>query len=138
MANRRNKSPTHLAFESNRESGKFTKVCNDMMNSVAWKQLNLRQQGLYLILKSKFTIYRDKTNNADNISLPKAEAQTIYGDLRTFRNDIDTLIELGFIKLVQSGWNTRTVNIYGFSSKWKLYGTSDFKISLTDKRNRKV
>ena len=74
----------------------------------------------------------------DNIVLTLESSGKKYTAELNWDADIDTLIELGFIKLVQSGWNTRTVNIYGLSGKWKLYGTSDFKISLTDKRNRKA
>lgn len=54
--------------------------------------------------------------------------------MRAFRTDIDQLIELGFIKQIVAGWNTRTVNIYGFSSNWKLYGTEYFKIDNKDRR----
>ncbi len=70
----------------------------------------------------------------NNISIPKSEALKFYGDLRTFRNDIDALIAYGFIRQVVAGYNTRTVNIYGFSSKWKLYGTEEFSIPEKDKR----
>ena len=47
---------------------------------------------------------------------------------------MDALIELGFIRQLVSGWNTRTINIYGFSGKWKLYGTAEFKIENKDRR----
>ena len=39
-------------FESFHENGAFTKICNDVTKSKAWKELSLRQQGLYLHLKS--------------------------------------------------------------------------------------
>lgn len=112
----------------------FTKICRDMQNSKAWKELSLRQQGLYLHLKSKFTVYKTSDTNQNDISIPKNEAIQLYGDLRTFRKDIDKLIELGFIKQTCSGWNTRTANLYGFSDKWKLYGTEKFYIPNEDKR----
>ena len=56
---------------------------------------------MYLYLKSKFTV-NTKTleNNQYDISIPKKEALNLYGDLRTFRKDIDQLIELGFIKQI--------------------------------------
>jgi len=54
--------------------------------------------------------------------------------MRAFRTDMDKLIELGFIKQIISGWNTRTINIYGFSGKWKEYGTEYFKIEDKDRR----
>ena len=120
--------PMHRTFESKTEHGKFTKVCADMMQSSAWESLLLRQQGLYLRLKSKYTQKVSNgfivSENADNISLPKSEAEKIYGDLRTFRKDIRALMECGLIKIVQHGQNTRTANIYGFSDAWKHYQTS--------------
>lgn len=70
----------------------------------------------------------------NNISIPKKEALRFYGDLRTFRDDIDALIAYGFIRQVASGYNTRTANIYGFSSNWKSYGTAEFCIPEKDKR----
>ena len=121
-------------FESHYENGAFTKISNDMIKSKAWKELSLRQQGFYLYFKSKFTKYKNQDTNVNDISIPKKEALLLYGDLKTFRKDIDVLIEKGFIKQVESGWNTRTVNIYGFSDKWKLYGTDKFIIPETDKR----
>lgn len=91
-------------------------------------------------LKSKFTV-NSKTliNNKDNISIPTSEAKTLYGDLRTFRKDIDTLIDYGFIRQIISGVPTMNVSIYGFSEHWKYYGTDKFNIPKTDKRyKRKV
>lgn len=130
----RKKQVTHYSFESKTERGAFTKICNDMQESEAWKSLKLRQQGLYLYLKAKFKKSRNQNTNENDISIPKKEAITLYGDLRTFRADIDELIEKGFIKQVEAGFNTRTANIYGFSSLWKEYGKEGFKIPENDKR----
>lgn len=129
------KPPTNYDFESNNQRYDFTKICRDMQRSLAWKQLSLRQQGLYLHLKSKFTV-NSKTleNNQNNISIPTSEVKTLYGDNRTFIKDIDTLIDLGFIKQISSGVPTMSVNIYGFSTTWKYYGTDNFNIPITDKR----
>ena len=128
----------HQPFESGTEQGKFTKVCDDMMDSPAWAALSLRQQGLYLALKRKYTQKVSGgiliSDNADNISLPKSEALTMYGTLRSFRVDIDKLIACGFIRLIQSGFNTRTVNIYGFSDRWKRYGQTDFEVPAYEQR----
>ena len=112
-------------FESKTDKGKFTKVCYDMMCSEAWKELNLRQRGLYLHIKSKYTQKSSNSvviyENDNDISLPKEEMAGLYGDLRTFRKDKDKLIQCGFIYLVRNGWYTRQANIYGFSSGWKTY-----------------
>ena len=52
----KSKEVKHYSFESAKEKGAFTKICKDMQQSEAWKKLSLRQQGLYLHLKSKFRI----------------------------------------------------------------------------------
>lgn len=130
--------PTNYSFESANQRYDFTKVCRDMQRSKAWKQLSLRQQGLYLHLKSKFTVnLRTLNNNKDDISIPTSEAKTLYGDLRTFRKDIDTLIDYGFIKQIVSGVPTMSVSIYGFSDKWKYYGTENFNVSNNDRRYKR-
>lgn len=135
---KRIKPPTNYDFESNNQRYDFTKICRDMQKSNAWKQLNLRQQGLYLYLKSKFTV-NSKTldNNRNDISIPTKEAKKLYGDLRTFRKDIDILIDTGFIKQIISGVPTMSVSIYGFSDKWKYYGTDNFIILENDKRYKR-
>jgi len=113
----------HRPFESKTDQGKYTKICNDMMTSPAWEALNLRQQGLYLRLKSKYTQKISNGvmcwDNSEDISLPKSEWEAIYGDGRTFRADRDKLIECGFIHLVHSGKYSKEANIYGFSDEWK-------------------
>ncbi len=133
---------SHRDFESKTERGKYTKVCNDMMESTAWNALDLRQRGLYLQLKAKYTQKVSNGNiisdNAENISIPKSEATSLYGNLKTFRKDMDKLIECGFIKMVQCGWNTRTVNIYGFSERWKEYGMSGYNVPENEKRTHKT
>ena len=119
----------------------FTGIFHDMMDSEAWQALTLRQQGLYLHLKRK---YRPKiksgryiSSNENDISIPKAEAQKLYGDLRTFRADLDALIDHGFMKLVHSGYTTREPNIYGFSARWQDYGKPGFAIPKIEKRSGK-
>ena len=106
-----------------------------MTKSKAWLDLSLRQRQLYFEFKSKFRVnLKTLETNQDNISIPKSEAIKMYGDLRTFRKDIDALIEHGFIYQKESGFNTRTVNIYAFSEKWKDYGTDKFNITTNEKR----
>lgn len=86
-------------------------------------------------LKSKFTV-NSKTlnNNKDNISIPTTEVKTLYGDTRTFRHDMDKLIEYGFIRQVVSGVPTMNASIYGFIDNWKYYNTDKFYIPDTYKR----
>lgn len=135
---KRPKPPVNYNFESTNNRYDFTKICIDMQRSEAWKQLKPKQIGLYFLLKSKFTV-NSKTleTNAENISFTTSEAKRYYGDLRTFRADIDILINLGFIKQVMSGVPRMEVSIYGFSNRWKDYGTDKFYIPSCDKRYKR-
>lgn len=63
------------------------------------------------------------------------EAKEQYGDLRTFRADIDILIDRGFIKQTFSGAPFMKANKYGFSDKWKLI-TFLFLKKIKDIRKR--
>ena len=130
------KPPVNYDFESSNNKYDFTKICRDMMKSKAWSELTVREIGLYLHLKSKFTVnIKTLETNKDDISIPTSEAVILYkNNMRAFRIDIDELIEHGFIRQRISGWNTRTVNIYGFSDMWKYYGTENFKIEDKDRR----
>lgn len=135
---KRPKPPVNYNFESTNQRYDFTKICRDMQRSEAWKQLKPRQIGLYFLLKSKFTV-NSKTleTNAENISFTTSEAKRYYGDLRTFRADIDILIDLGFIKQVMSGVPRMEASIYGFSDRWKEYGTDNFFIPDNDRRYKR-
>jgi len=112
----------HQRFEGSRPNGTFSKITHEMMDSPAWKDLNLRQRGLYLAFKAK---YRQKaannkveSSNRDDISFPKAEGMTLYGDYRTFQKDLKALEDHGFIRLVQSGYRLRVCNIYALEDGW--------------------
>ena len=129
------KRATHQPFEGNNPRGAFTKITIDMMHSPAWKALNLRQHGSYFVLKSK---YRQKmmggvmtSSNKDDISFPKVEWSLYYTDYRTYKKDMDQLMDLGFIRLIQSGRTTRTPNIYGFCDKWKVFSPKSLKNTST-------
>ena len=65
------------------------------------------------------------------------QAKKLYGNLDTFRKDIDTLIDYGFIKQIVSGVPTMSVSIYGFSHRWKDYGTDNFFIPNEDRRYKR-
>lgn len=135
MSGRSKKQRQYVApFESRRTSGKYMRVCDDMMDSPAWKSLKPAQIGLYVQLKKKYTRYSNGTDNQDNISFVKTEAEALYGDARTFRKDIDALIEAGFIRLVRDGHTIRKPSIYGFSDRWKEYGTPNFTVPVCDRR----
>jgi hypothetical protein len=126
----------HESFEDVSDNGKFSKVCRGMEQSKAWQTLTLQQTGLYLLLKGKFTKYKtgDKKDNRDDISFPKSEWVQYYKTQQMFAKDIDALIDAGLIRVVKYQGNLRKPTIYGFSDKWKQFGTKGFKIEERDKR----
>jgi len=130
---------THEDFEGSNEQGRFTKVTLDMMQSKAWGKLSLRQVGLYLRFKSKFT-KRDSTgtDTRNNISLPKDEWSLLYSTPSSYYKDLDQLIELGFIKVVTYQGYLRKPTIYGFNTAWKLYGKAGFLIKESEKRPKNI
>lgn len=135
---KKTKMPMNESFESSLSRSGFTKICSDMLDSKAWKSLKPRQIGLYVILKSKYKKNpRTLEDNKNEIVLTTTEALKLYGDSRTFRADLDILIDKGFIKQTFSGAPFMKANKYGFSDKWKLYGTDNFNIPDEDKRYKK-
>ena len=122
----------HFPFEGVNPNGKFYKICDDMKTSAAWQSLNRSQRCLYHELKSKFIVKKVKGRiiyeNSRNISFTTSEAQKLYGELRTFRSDVDKLIECGFIDCIESGYTTRTASIYGFAERWKSYGKPGYEV----------
>lgn len=129
MSNKKGKGATHQPFEGRDPKGQFCKITFDMRKSEAWQSLCLRQRGLYEELKSKYrqTVERGQlvSSNIDNISMPESEWRKLYGNYRTFRADMDTLTDRGFIKTIARGKCSRTPNIYGFSADWQLWKKTD-------------
>lgn len=122
-------------WESNKSSGaKFTKICDDMQESDAWKKLTLRQQGLYLFLKKKYIKKSDGTDNASDLHITDKDIRIINLSNNTLMSDIDALIDNGFVKVTYHGKIARKPNIYGFSDMWRKYGTDDFFIHPNNKR----
>ena len=120
------KKPIHQPFEGSNPRGQFTKITRDMMQSPAWQDLSLRQQGLYLYLKAKYTQRTIHGNvesaNQDNLSLPKTEwYPNLYGDYRTFAADMQKLEDNGFISTIRYGKATHQCNLYGLASDWSRW-----------------
>ena len=129
MGNLKKLKPIHQNFEGSSPRGRFTKITHDMMQSAAWQNLNLRQRGLYLHLKSKYfqkIVHGNIENsNCDNISLPKTEwYPNLYGDYRTFAADMQKLDDNGFIRTVRYGKTTHQCNLYGLISEWQEWKPS--------------
>jgi len=128
----------HEDFESFSDQGRFGKITFDMMGSAAWKKLTLRQTGLYLLFKSKFTKNSKGTDSRNNLTLPKEEWSKLYKTPSCYYQDLDMLIALGFIRVVTYQGYLRKPTIYGFSTMWKLYGKDGFTIRESDKRPTNV
>ena len=129
----------NFPFESNyilNKNHKYTKICDDMMDSKAWQDLPMRARGLYLELKRKFVSKKGGTEtNQDDISIVYDEYyKKVYKSKNTLFNDVDFLIENGFIRVTRHGKTARICNLYGFTDTWKKYGTKEFWIHPNDKR----
>ena len=130
------------SFQSgNRE--RFMQIFHDMYHSKAWQELTHADIRLYLHMLSK---YQPKTTmkrgplkgktlpgNENNISVPRSE-YIKFMHPTTFRKSIDHLIDLGFVKLVESRHDIRKCTIYGFSDAWQRYGKEDFYIDPKHRR----
>lgn len=131
----RKKTFKNEKWESNNtQVKKFTKICDDMMESMAWKELGLESQGLYLFLKKKYIKKSDGSDNSSDIHIVNKDYRILKKSKNSIMKYLDILIDKGFIKVIAHGKFARKPNIYGFSDKWKKYNTKDFIIHPNDKR----
>jgi len=130
----------HDDFEDIGKDGKFAKVTKGMIDSLAWQKLTMQQMALYLLFKIKYTKNQAKgTDNRNDISFPKSEWSKLYhNNYVTFARDIDALISTGLIRVVQYQANQQKPTIYGFSTKWKLYGTDKFVLEVNEQRSKRT
>jgi len=113
-------------FESFSNNGRWTRIAGDMIQSKAWKALGVYEQSLYLHMKNKFRVNKQGDSNERNISFTYEEGQQLMSKAR-FIKAIDRLIEVGFIDLVEHWQHSKRPTIYGLSTRWKDYGTEQFK-----------
>ena len=137
-------------FVPKQKNGKKKDVSSNiyysMLISNAWKKLTPKQKELYLYCKlqlwgqspSAKELRTEKETDEGNcdISIRFHFNKSLWCDKyglysnsgqRHFYEDIQALIDNGFIILVSSGKNTRTKNIYEFSSKWQEQGMFENK-----------
>lgn len=114
------------AFESATTNGRWLRIAGDMLDSLAWKQLSVYEQVLYLHIKNKFRVNKVGESNERNISFTYSEGQKLMSK-RTFTQSIDRLIELGFVDLVEHWRHAKKPTIYGLSARWRDYGTDKFE-----------
>ena len=141
--------PSFLPKTKNKTSAKdvSANIYLSMLMSQAWHNLTLKQKELYLYCKAQYygeakTPQEHKTNNEiENdinanlqvrFTMNKSKWCEIYhlyseSGQRHFYEDMNALVENGFIKVVESGKTSRTKNIYEFSDRWRLQGKYEHK-----------
>lgn len=142
------------AFESTGTSSDVSaNIYKSMIMSDAWNDLTKNQRLLYVYCKScyygqkdpyKKNLFKDMGMDIPNdvqpfFSLTEGSIKNywkLYTNVNSFYSDRDALITHGFIRVVADGHSMRKANIYQFSSKWREYGTKDFKIECKEMSSR--
>lgn len=110
----------------------------------AFLSLNFRQRCLFTYMQSEYygkakddlSVFPEEYRGKQSNNKPKlyftfnwAKAQRIgYTNKQQFYNDINALIEKGFIDCIIDGQPQKQKSLYKFSSRWKKYGTKDYQI----------
>lgn len=111
-------------FESISANSKYVRITKSMTTAAAWKALTTHAKMLYIYMKLEK--YNGKPDERD-ISFTYEEAKEMLNmEPRTFTKARDSLIENGFLDLIEHWPYSSKPSIYGFSSRWQRYGTSDF------------
>ncbi len=142
------------AFESKGTSSDVSaNIYQSMIMSDAWNDLTKNQRLLYVYCKScyygqkdpyKKSLFKDIGMEIPNdvqpfFSLTEGSVKNywkLYTNVNSFYADRDALIMHGFIRVVADGHTVRKANIYQFSSKWRQFGTKDFKIEYQEMSSR--
>lgn len=151
---RRSKAPIPKSFESDKPFEKsndtFASIFRSMILSKAWQSLKPRQRDLYVHCKSEYigkskddlrqfkaffeqehiTIEQQKLFFTMNWGKVKkgASLYNLYSNPNQFAEDINALIEKGFIDCVLPGADTRRKNLYRFSDRWRKFGEEGYKV----------
>ena len=97
-----------------------------MLMSSAWKKLTPRQQILYVYCKLQYYAEKKKPVKDNQMSFTMNQSKwkdlyKLYTRNNYFYQDINKLIETGFVACIESGRNTRTKSIYIFSDQWRTH-----------------
>lgn len=106
--------------KKNKFNGSFTGIEHNLINSEAFKNLNVYTKWLYFEFKLRF--YGD---NAKHIIFTYQEANKVMS-INTFIKSRNKLIENGLIDIIKRGGLERQPMVYGLSDRWKQYGTKEF------------
>jgi hypothetical protein len=107
--------------KKNKINGGFFQTTHELWDSKPFRELNVHARYLYTEFERKFN-----GNNGNNLKLTHKEARTLMS-INTFTNARDQLIEKGFIDVYRRGGLWKQAAIYGFSNRWRKYGTSEFE-----------
>jgi hypothetical protein len=104
----------------NKIDGNYSLIEHNIIDSEAWKDLNIHTKWLYFEFKLRY--YGD---NEHKIVFPFREAIKIMTN-RTFIKCRNKLIKNGLIDIIKRGGFYHQVTIYGLSNRWRKFGTKDF------------
>lgn len=140
------KKPMFRAFESKfckpGQKHKFTKIADDMMDSPAWDDLTFAQRGLYLTMKREYIPEKNTRGiitqpNDQHFMFPVSKWEKGYNrNYGAWKRDWTALVEHGFIRQRESGWNTRTPSVFAFDDGWKEWTEKTTKTNKTRKTRR--
>jgi len=94
----------------------------EIWDSKAFRELTVPARYLYCEFLRKYN-----GNNAHNLKMTHKEVRARkFMAINTFTNARDQLIEHGFIDVISRGGLWKQAAIFGFSNRWREYGTSQF------------
>lgn len=110
------------AFEKSDSRNLSSALYVSMLESEAFMHLSPQAAKLYIYMKLQLYGQKDKPSENEtwfvfNRSL-YIDKYKLFSNGEYFTKYCHELIQHGFIELVQSGKNTKTNNIYRFSTKW--------------------
>jgi len=118
----------------------------DVLNSVAWAKLTLKDRDVFLMFRRKRFRKKKKgrslrrkedpyeTLNDGKITMTYREAKAAGISSTSFNRALKKLIDVGFIDIVKPGHisqhvEARRPTLFGESERWRKYDTPEFKPS---------
>lgn len=125
------------AYESDQSTSDVSaNIYYSMMVSEAWKDLKPRAKEVYLAMKmQKYSQKRKPVSiewdkelfqyQEDDFYFNRCKWEDEFGlcsrNPNSFKSDVDSLVEHGFIEIVRNGKNARIKSVYRYSDKWKQW-----------------
>ena len=125
---------TYKDYNGNDKTDTSANIFESMLLSPAFKDLNSKQQILYVYCKKQYYGHRKPEKDYKDIEKFKgadlfyfnwdmAQKYGLYKPTMSsnFYNDMKALCEHGFVEKVSSGARQQKKNVYRFSSKWQTW-----------------